>query len=62
MMCLLSCICPVMSYGAAVWGDKTYSCINAVWNIATDSFYTPNAAVPGNMEWSQSTSRQFNQY
>ena len=42
-------VCPVMSYGAAVWGDKTYFCINAVQNRATNSKYTPKAAVPGNI-------------
>ena len=27
-----SMVCPVISYGAAVWGNKTYPCINAVKN------------------------------
>ena len=52
-----SMIWPVIAYCAAVWGDKTYSCINAVQNRAMNFFlsvgkYTSNAAVSGGMEWS----------
>ena len=44
----------VIAYGAAVWGDKAYSCINAVQNRAMGFFlgvgkYTSNAAVSGDM-------------
>ena len=47
---------PVISYGAAIWGTKEYSCINAVQHRACRFFlgvgkYTPNAAVNGEMGW-----------
>jgi len=47
---------PVISYGAAIWGTKEYSSINAVQNRACRFFlgvgrYTPNAAVNGEMGW-----------
>ena len=29
-----SMVWPVIAYGASVWGDKTYLCINAVQNRA----------------------------
>ena len=43
-------------YGAAIWGSKSFSCINAVHNRAMRFFigtgkYTPTAAVFGNMAW-----------
>ena len=53
---------PVKAYGAAVWDDKTYSCTNAVQNRAIRFFlgkYTSNAAVAGDMGWSQPTSMQW---
>jgi len=44
----------VINYGAAIWGHKEYSSINAVHNRACRYFlgvgkYTPNAAVQGDM-------------
>ena len=47
---------PVIAYGAAVWGDKSFACINAVQNRAMRFYmglgkYTPNAAVQGDMGW-----------
>ena len=47
---------PVISYGASVWGVKSFTCINAVQNRAMRFFlgtgkYTPNAAVSGDMGW-----------
>ena len=47
---------PVINYGAAIWGTRTYSCIDAVHNRAMRFFlgvgkYTPNAAVAGEMVW-----------
>ena len=59
-----SMVWPVIAYGAAVWGDKTYSCINAVQNRAMRFFlgvgkYTSNAAVSGDMGWSQPALRQW---
>ena len=51
-----SLVWPVISYGAAIWGTKSYSCINAVQNRAMRFFlgtgkYTPNAAIYGDMGW-----------
>ena len=47
---------PIISYGAAIWGSKSFSCINAVQNRAMRFFlgtgkYTPTAAVFGEMAW-----------
>lgn len=49
-------VVPVISYGAAVWGMKSFSCINAVHHRAMRFYlgtgkYTPNAAVQGEMGW-----------
>lgn len=51
-----SLVCPVVLYGADIWGTKSYSCINAVQNRAARYFlsvgrYTPNAAVNGDIGW-----------
>ena len=51
-----SCVWPVISYGAAIWGFKSFSCINAVHNRAMRFYlgvgkYTPTAAVTGDMGW-----------
>ena len=59
-----SLVWPVISYGTAVWGDRTYSCINAVQNRAMRFFlgtgkYTPVAAVSGDMGWTQPLTRQW---
>ena len=53
-----------MAYGVAVWGDKTYSCINAVQNRAMRFFlgvgkYSSNAAVSRDIGWSQLALRQW---
>ena len=45
---------PVIAYDVAVWGDKTYSCINADQNRAMGFFlgvgnYTSNAVVSGDI-------------
>ena len=53
---LKSTVWPVISYGAAIWGTKSYSCINAVQNRAMRFFlgtgkYMPNAAIYGDMGW-----------
>jgi hypothetical protein len=47
---------PVIGYGAAIWGVRTYSCINAVQNRAARLYLgvrkcTPDAAVKGDKEW-----------
>ena len=59
-----SMVWPVIANGAAVWGDKTYSCTNAVQNRAMRFFlrvgkYTANAALSGDMGWSRPASRQW---
>ena len=51
-----SIVCPVISYGAAVWATQSYNCINAVQNRAARYFlnvgkYTPNAAINGDIGW-----------
>jgi len=51
-----TCVVPVITYGAAIWGVKQFSCINAVHYRAMRFFlgtgkYTPNTAVQGEMGW-----------
>ncbi len=46
----------VVSYGAAIWGFRSYSCIAAVQNRAMRTYlgtgrYTPTAAISGDMGW-----------
>ena len=53
-----------MSCGAAIWGDRRFSRISAVQNRAARFFmgvgrYTPNAAVMGDMGWTNTESRQW---
>ncbi|XP_053391650.1 uncharacterized protein LOC128554398 [Mercenaria mercenaria] len=45
-----------ISYGAAIWGDRQFSCISAIQNRAARFFmgvgkYTPNVAVNGDIGW-----------
>ena len=45
-------VAPVIDYGAAIWGTREFSCINAVQNRACQVFlglgrYAPNAGVQG---------------
>ena len=56
---------PVISYGAAIWGSKSFSCINAVQNRAMRFFlgvekYTSTAAVSGDMGWDPAFIKQWN--
>ena len=49
---------PVISYGAAIWGVKQYSCISAIQNRAMRILlgtgkYTPSMAVVGDIGWKQ---------
>ena len=49
-----SLVWPVISYGVAIWGTKSYSSINAVHSRAMRFFmgtgkYTPNAVVNGDI-------------
>ena len=58
-----SVVYPVISYGAGIWGCKSYLCINAVQNRAMRFFlgvekYTPVAALEGEMGWEPSFIKQ----
>ena len=59
-----SLVWPVISYGAAIWGTRDFSCINAVQNRAIRSFmgvgkYTPNDAIQGDMGWRPPSVKQW---
>ncbi|XP_053405160.1 uncharacterized protein LOC128558904 [Mercenaria mercenaria] len=54
---------PVINYGAAIWGYRSYSCINAVHNRAMRFFlcvgkYTPSVALAGELAWQHPIVRQ----
>ena len=47
---------PIISYSAAIWGSKSFSCIHAVQNRVMRFFlgtgkYTPTASIFGEMVW-----------
>ena len=49
-----SCVWPVITYGAAIWDFRSFSCINAIHNRAMRFYlgvgkYTPTVAVAGDM-------------
>ena len=51
-----SIVLGTVSYGAAIWGHRTFSCISAVQNRAAGCFKgvgrnTPNAALMGDIGW-----------
>ena len=55
---------PVVSYGASIWGVKSFSFFNAVQNHAMRFFigtrkYTPTAAVSGDMGWKPAFVKQW---
>ena len=55
---------PVIAYWAAVWGDRSYSCIEAIQNRAMRFYlgvgrYTPSAGVAGDMGWTSTLIRQW---
>ena len=59
-----SIVYSTISYGAAIWGYRRFSCISAVQNRAARFFmgvgrYTPNTAVMGDMGWTNTESRQW---
>ena len=59
-----SMVWSVISYGAAIWGTREYSAINAVQHRAIRFFlgvgrYTPNAAINGDMGWTPPYIRQW---
>ena len=51
---LYNALVPIITYGSAIWGDKSYSHIDALHNKACRFFlgvgkYTSNAAILGDM-------------
>ena len=59
-----SLVWSVISYGAAIWGYKSFSCINAVQNRAMRFFlgvgkYTPTAAISGDLGWQPAFIKQW---
>ena len=59
-----SVVYSTISYGATIWGDRSFSCISAVQNRAARFFmgvgrYTLNTAVVGDMGWTNTESRQW---
>ncbi len=59
-----SMVWPVIAYGAAIWGTRSYACINAIQNRAMRYFlgvgrYAPTAAVSGDMGWIPAHVRQW---
>ena len=55
---------PIIDYGAAIWGTKEYSCINAIQHRAARFYmgvgkYTPNTAVIGDMGWEVASQKQW---
>ena len=59
-----SVVVGTISYGAAIWGDRTFSCISAVQHNAARFFmgvglYTPNSAVMGDMGWENVEAKQW---
>ena len=59
-----SIVWSTISYGAAVWGTKQYSCINAVQSRAAWFFlgvgkYSPNAGVLGDTGWEPVIAKQW---
>ena len=59
-----SMVWPVIAYGAAVWGTRQFSCIDAVqlkaqrYLLGTGK-YTPSAAVAGDMGWIPTFIKQY---
>ena len=54
----------VISYGAAIWGTRNFSCINAVQHRAIRFFmglgkYSPNDAINGDMGWKPQCAKQW---
>lgn len=59
-----SMVWPIINYSAPIWGDRSYSCINAVHHRAMRYYlgvgrYTPNVAVSGEMGWKPPIVRQW---
>ena len=59
-----SLVWSVISYGAAIWGHTSFSCINSIQNRAMRFFlgvgkYTPTAAVSGELGWQPAFIKQW---
>ena len=59
-----STVLAVINYGSAIWGTKTFSCIEAIHNRAMRFYlgtgkYTPNAALIGDMGWEPIMVKQY---
>lgn len=59
-----SLVWPILDYGAAVWGTREFSAVEAVHHRACRFFlgvrrFTPNAAVTGDMGWTSPGERQW---
>ena len=53
----------IVAYGAAVWGTRSFSCIDAIQNRAMRAFLgttrnAPSAAMAGDMAWKPVFARQ----
>ena len=54
--CFDALVCPIINYGASIWGTRSFSCIEAVLNRACRFFmglgrYAPNCGIQGDMGW-----------
>ena len=59
-----SLVWPLIAYGAALWGDRTFACIDEVQNRAMRFYlgvgrYSPTAAVAGDMGWEPTIVKQW---
>ncbi|XP_053395610.1 uncharacterized protein LOC128555864 [Mercenaria mercenaria] len=59
-----SLVWPVIAYGASIWGERSYSCVDAIQHRAIRFFlgvgrYTPTGAVSGDMGWTPPLARQW---
>ena len=59
-----STVLAVINYGSAIWGAKTFSCIETIHNRAMRFYlgtgkYTPNAALIGDMGWEPIIVKQY---
>lgn len=64
MRCYDACVQATINYSAAIWGTRSFSCINAVQNRACRYFlglgkYAPNVANNGDMGWTTPEHKQW---
>ena len=58
-----SLVWPVIAYGAVIWGDRAFACIDTVHNRAMRFYlgvgrYTPSAAIAGDIGWERTFVKQ----